>query len=45
VRGVCQVAARLLARCGDDDERALELWSLGARLMAALARPGSVPAP
>ena len=46
IRGVCQVAARELAasRRAPDDDRDLELWSLGARLMAVLARP-SAPAP
>ena len=44
IRGVCQVAARELAatKRKPDDERALELWSLGARLMAVLARPAAV---
>ncbi len=43
IRGVCQVAAReLAARSRPDDDRSLELWSLGARLMAVLARPAAV---
>lgn len=44
IRGVCQVAARELAapKRRPGDERALELWSLGARLMAVLARPTTV---
>jgi dipeptidyl aminopeptidase/acylaminoacyl peptidase len=44
IRGVCQVAARELAatKRKPDDERALELFSLGARLMAVLARPSTV---
>lgn len=43
IRGVCQVAARELAgsRRRPDDARDLELWSLGARLTAVLARPDS----
>jgi hypothetical protein len=44
--GVCDIAAReLVARAksrAPDHERALELWSLGTRLMAVLARPGTV---
>lgn len=41
LRGVCQVAARELAatKRRPDDERDLELWSLGARLMAVIVRP------
>lgn len=44
IRGVCQVAARELAsaRRTPDDDRDLELWGLGTRLMATLARPGTV---
>ena len=44
IRGVCQVAARELAssRRTPDDDRDLELWGLGLRLMATLARPGTV---
>ncbi len=46
IRGVCQVAARELVSGArsrkPDDERALELWSLGCRLMSVLARPGTV---
>jgi len=40
LRGVCQVAARELGRPNRrkiDDRRDLELWSLGARLMAVVA--------
>lgn len=45
IRGVCQVAARELAkpRRRFDDRRALELWSLGCRLMSVLGAPDSVP--
>lgn len=44
IRGVCQVVARELAatKRKPDDGRALELWSLGARLMSVLGAPGSV---
>ena len=44
IRGVCQVVARELAatKRKPDDRKALELWSLGARLMAVLGAPGSV---
>lgn len=43
IRGVCSIAARELsgARRRPDDARDLELWSLGTRLMATLARPDS----
>lgn len=44
IRGVCQVAAREAAKCRRD-ERLLELFSLGTRLMAVVARPSSVPVP
>lgn len=46
IRGVCQVAGRELAasRRRPDDARDLELWSLGARLTAVLARPDSADA-
>jgi len=44
IRGVCQVVARELAatKRKPDDAKALELWSLGARLMSVLGAPGSV---
>lgn len=44
IRGVCQVVARELAtaRRKPDDRKALELWSLGARLMSVLGASGSV---
>lgn len=48
IAGVCQVATRELGRQLDrrrgvpDYERVLELFSLGARLMAVIARPASV---
>lgn len=46
IRGVCQIAARevdrVLSKRQPDDEKALELLSLGARLMAVLARPDAV---
>lgn len=44
IRGVCQVVARELAatKRTPDDRKALELWSLGARLMGVLGAPGSV---
>lgn len=42
IRGVCQVAAREASKCRDD-ERLLELFSLGARLMAVVTRPATVP--
>lgn len=46
IDGVCQVIARELAstRRRRDDERDLELWSVGLRLKASVAR-SSVPAP
>lgn len=43
LRGICTEAARRLVTIGDDD-KALELWTLGARLMAVVARPGTPPA-
>ena len=44
IQGVCQVVARELAatKRKPDDRRALELWSLGTRLMSVLGAPGSV---
>lgn len=44
IRGLCQVVARELARDHrePDDAKALELWSLGARLMSVIGAPGSV---
>ena len=54
IRGVCQMVARELRTLFDgtgagarrsppDDDRALDLFSLGCRLMSVLARPGTVP--
>lgn len=40
IQGICTEAARQLVKVRDV-EKALELWSLGARLMAVLARPGT----